>query len=218
MRTERLDISVYGILDPQIARGRPLADLARQAADHGATILQYRAKSVSTRDMVTDVRGILAAISGRGVPLVVNDRVAVALAAGAQGVQLGRQDMLPTEARALLGPHAIIGASVKSRSDLEALRGAPIDYACIGGVFATLHKDNPDPPLGLDGFRRLREQAREVLGRIPVGAIAGIDAANAAPVIGAGADGIAVIGAMFAGDDVARSARRLARIVREARA
>ncbi|MBN8534547.1 MAG: thiamine phosphate synthase [Rhizobiales bacterium] len=196
-----LNIRLYGIVDPQIARGRSLAMLARAAADGGATILQYRAKQACTRTMIAEARAIVAALAGTGVPLLINDRVDVALASGAQGVHLGREDMHPVDARALLGPESIIGATIKNRDDLMALRGQPIDYACIGGVFATNHKDNPDPPLGLDGFRALRAEARALLGGLPVGAIAGITRENVASQMKAGADGVAVIGSLFGEDD-----------------
>lgn len=204
-----LNIRLYGIIDPQIARGRSLAILARAAAEGGATILQYRAKESDTRHMIAEAREIVAALVGSNVPLLINDRVDVALAAGAAGVHLGREDMLPVDARALLGPDAIIGATVKNRDDLIALRGQPMDYACIGGVFATSHKDNPDPPLGLEGFRALRAEARALLGDLPVGAIAGIDQNNAASLIKAGADGVAVIGALFGADDPLSAARTM---------
>jgi thiamine-phosphate pyrophosphorylase len=213
----KLDISLYGLLDPQIARGRQLADLARAAAKGGATLLQYRAKLAGTRTMISEVRAIMAVLAGTGVQLLVNDRVDVALAAGAQGVHIGSEDMLPIDARRLLGPNAIIGATVKSKADLTVLANAPVDYICIGGVFATRHKDNPDPPLGLDGFRTLRAEARLALGPLPVGAIAGIDALNAASIIQAGADGIAVIGALFAGDDPEAAARLLTSAITEGR-
>jgi thiamine-phosphate pyrophosphorylase len=206
----KLDISLYGILDPQIARGRKLADLADAAARGGATLLQYRAKMADTRTMIADVRAILSVLSGSCVPLLVNDRIDVALAAGAQGVHVGNEDMDPADARRLLGPDAIIGATVKARADLARLSVAPVDYICIGGVFATHHKKNADLPLGLDGYRALRTEARAALRPLPVGAIAGIDATNTPSVIAAGADGIAVIGALFAGDDPEAAARQLA--------
>ncbi|CAN1505333.1 ThiE Thiamine monophosphate synthase [Rhabdaerophilaceae bacterium] len=213
-----LDISLYGILDPQIARGRRLTDLASLAARGGASILQYRAKRTDTRAMIAEAREIHAALRGTGVPLLINDRVDVALAVGAEGVHLGQQDMHPADARAVLGQGAIIGATVKSLGDLEELAGTPINYACIGGVFATAHKDNPDPPLGIERFRVLRESARRSLGDIPVGAIAGVTADNAASLMEVGADGVAVIGSMFADEDVLRATALLAQTVARARA
>lgn len=210
-----LNIRLYGIVDPQIAQGRSLATLARAAANGGATIIQYRAKASDTRAMIREARAIVAALAGTDVPLLINDRVDVALASGAQGVHLGREDMHPADARALLGPKAIIGATVKNRDDLIALRGQPFDYACIGGVFGTDHKDNPDPPLGLEGFRALRAEARALLGDLPVGAIAGINAGNTASLINAGAEGVAVIGALFGGEDPRAAARALLRVMGE---
>jgi thiamine-phosphate pyrophosphorylase len=204
-----LDILLYGIVDPQIARGRSLADLARAAAQGGATLIQYRAKEASTREMVREAKAIHAALAGTGVPLLINDRIDVALAAGAEGVHLGADDMDLTDARQLLGETAIIGATLKYAGELPYLASTRIDYACIGGVFPTQHKDNADAPLGLDGFAALREAARQALGALPVGAIAGITAANAASVMAAGADGIAVIGAMFAAEDVTAATRAL---------
>ena len=204
-----LDILLYGIVDPQIARGRSLADLAAAAAKGGATLIQYRAKEASTREMVHEAKAIHAALAGTGVPLLINDRVDVALAAGAEGVHLGADDMELTDARRLLGEAAIIGATLKHESELPYLASARIDYACIGGVFPTQHKDNADVPLGLDGYRTLREAARAALGDLPIGAIAGITTGNAASVMAAGANGVAVIGAMFASDDVEGATRAL---------
>lgn len=197
----RVNIRLYGLIDPQIARGRPLAALARAAAEGGATLIQYRAKQKETRAQIEEARTIIAALVGTGVPLLINDRVDIALASGAAGVHLGRDDMHPAQARQLLGPEAIIGATVKNRDDLDNLRQQPIDYACIGGVFGTIHKNNPDAPLGLEGLRLLRSEARAILADLPVGAIAGITRENAREVIKAGADGVAVIGALFAGED-----------------
>lgn len=204
-----LDILLYGIVDPQIARGRSLADLAAVAAKGGATLIQYRAKDAPTREMVREAKAIHEALAGTGVPLLINDRIDVALASGAEGVHLGADDMELTDARRLLGEAAIIGATLKHAGELSYLASARIDYACIGGVFATQHKDNADAPLGLDGYRILREAARTALGDLPIGAIAGITAENAASVMAAGADGVAVIGATFASDDVEGATRAL---------
>jgi thiamine-phosphate pyrophosphorylase len=207
------DIRLYGILDPQIAAGRSLAALARKAAEGGATILQYRAKQACAREMIAEAAAIHLALEGTGVPLLINDRVDVALAIGAEGVHVGRDDMEPRLARKLLGASAIIGATIKNLADLERLTGQQISYGCIGGVFPTSHKDNPDAPVGIDGFRALRTAAREKLGAIPVGAIAGITLANAPALMQAGADGIAVIGALFAGADPAQAAREFRRVL-----
>jgi thiamine-phosphate pyrophosphorylase len=204
-----VDISLYGIVDPQIAHGRSMADMARAAVEGGATLIQFRAKNETTREMVREARAIRSALHGTHVPLIVNDRVDVALAAGADGVHLGADDMKLVDARRLLGPRAIIGATLKQENELPELAAAKIDYACIGGVFPTQHKDSAEVPLGLHGLETLRQAAARALGPLPVGAIAGINPENAAAVIAAGADGIAVIGALFGGEDIETAARAL---------
>ena len=207
-RRMNLDLSLYVIIDPEHLGGHNIATLAHGAVLGGATILQYRSKNLSTREQVRDVRILKSAISGRRVPLLVNDRVDVALAAGADGVHLGRDDMDVGEARRLMGPRAIIGQTVKSDADADALSPAA-DYACIGGVFATLSKNNPDAPLGLDGLKALRSRIAARFADLPVGAIAGITDSTAAEVIAAGADGVAVISAVSSHADAAEAARSL---------
>jgi len=207
-----VDLRLYGIVDPALGRGRDLGALALEAVAGGCTLLQYRDKQAATRAAVEQARALKAALDGTGVPLLVNDRVDVALAAGADGVHLGRDDMHPADARRLLGEGAVIGVTLKSAGDADALAGLPVDYGCVGGVFATASKHNPDPPIGLGGLAALVARARAAR-RLPVGAIAGIDAANAAFVIAAGADGVAVISALFAADNVAAAARDLRGIV-----
>jgi thiamine-phosphate pyrophosphorylase len=203
------DLRLYVLIDADALTGRDLTEAARLAVAAGATLLQYRDKSAGTRAMVERARAIREGIAGSGVPLLINDRVDVALAAGAEGVHLGQDDMAPADARAILGPGAVIGRTLKNEGHVRALAREPVDYACIGGVFDTRHKDNPDPPVGLDGLNRLRALAREVSPALPVGAIAGIGEDNAGSVIAAGADGIAVIGAVFAAPDPILAGRRL---------
>jgi thiamine-phosphate pyrophosphorylase len=204
------DIRLNGILDGERLAGHDLPDLARASAAGGATLLQYRDKNATTRHMIATARAILSALGGR-VPLLVNDRVDVALASGAAGVHLGREDINPRDARRLLGPGAIIGVTLKDSGDLAALDAAIVDYGCIGGVFATSSKENPDPPLGLVGLADLRLEAAG--SRLPIGAIAGIGRDNAAACIGAGADGIALISELYLVADVAARAREFRTII-----
>jgi len=140
----------------------------------------------------------------------------MAAAAGADGVHLGQDDMAVADARRLLGPQAVIGLSIKT---LDQAAHAPIehlDYVCIGGVFATASKDNPDPPIGLSGLRSIFANMRGRDADLPIGAIAGIDATNADAVIAAGADGIAVISALSLAGDPQTAARDLRAIVEAA--
>jgi len=213
----KLDISLYVLVDPAAARGKPLAALAAAAAAGGATLVQLRDKSGTTQRLIEEALAIKRALRGFGVPLIVNDRADVVLAAGADGIHLGRDDLDPATARRLLGPRAIIGVSVKNESDVGGLALGAVDYACIGGVFATASKDNPDPPIGLDGLRRLRGLLRARAPRLPVGAIAGINEENAAAVMRAGPEGIAVISAVIAAVEPEAAARRLRALVDAAR-
>jgi thiamine-phosphate pyrophosphorylase len=208
-----VDLRVYAILDPAVSGGRDLAELARAAVAGGCTLLQYRDKTSDVRLMVERARAVRAAVEGSGVPLLVNDRVDVALAAGAHGVHLGQDDLHASDARRVLGREAIIGLTVKTTAHADELFRLRVDYACIGGVFATTSKDNEDPPIGLEGLNRTAFRVRLASPGIPVGAIAGIDASNAASVIGAGADGVAVISAIFAHSDPEAAARRLRTVV-----
>lgn len=211
------DLRLYALLDPRQAGGRDLAELARLVAEGGATLVQLRDKSGATRQMIEQARRIKAVLTPFGVPFVVNDRADVAAAAGADGVHIGWDDIVAADARRLLGKNAIIGMSVKTRAQAQ---NAPVDllqYVCIGGVFATQSKDNPDPPIGVKGFAELAGLIRGRAPGIPVGAIAGIDARNAAAVVESGADGVAVISALSLAPDPKEAARNLRAIVDTAR-
>lgn len=204
--TVPVDLRLYGILDVGVCGddGDDLSDMAAEAVAGGCTLLQYREKAISdARGALARIRAIREAIAGTGVPLLVNDRCDLALAAGAEGVHLGQSDLHPADARRILGPRAIVGLTLKTAAQADELYRLPVDYACIGGVFATTSKDNPDPPVGLDGFSRIAFRARLARGTaFPVGAIAGIDGSNAAAIVAAGADGIALISALFLGESV----------------
>ena len=209
----RVDVRLYALVDPDHAGGRELATLARLAAEGGATLVQLRDKRRDTRLMVECARAIMTALAPTGVPLLINDRVDVALASGADGVHVGQQDMAIEDARRLLGRDAIIGLSIKT---VDQARAAPLDlldYAAVGGVFATSSKDNPDPPIGTGGLARIVAAFRRRAAHFPLCAIAGIDASNAAAAIAAGADGIAVISALARAGDPRSAARELRSIV-----
>lgn len=193
----KVDFRLNAIVDASLSDLGPLAELAAMAARSGATIIQYRDKLASTRSMIENAKAMRNAMHGTGIPLVINDRVDVALAAEADGVHLGADDMEPETARQLLGPGAIIGVTVKKAEDAVQAAQAPVNYACIGGVFETLSKRNPDPPVGLKGLNLLRSQILKAKADLPVGAIAGITPDRISPVIAAGADGVAAISSLF---------------------
>lgn len=211
------DLSIYGVLDPARSRGRPLDRLAADAVRGGVTLLQIRDKHGSTRDQVAQARAVIAAVEGTGVPVIVNDRIDVALAAGAAGVHVGEEDMMPADARRLMGPDAIVGVTIHSVEEAEAAPVEVASYFGAGGVYGTQSKVNRHGPIGPEGFAEIRQVlARRAPGR-PVVGIAGMTAENAGAVISAGADGVAVITDLFMADDVETAARRLAAAVRSAR-
>ena len=163
--------------------------------------------------MVEAARAIKAALAPFAIPFVVNDRVDVALAVGADGVHVGLDDMTAEDARALLGPDAIIGLSIKTVEQAAAAPVERIDYAGIGGVYATTSKEQNSAPIGPEGFARVAEVLRSSAPSLPLCGIAGIDAGNTAAVIAAGADGVAVISALSLAPDPAAAARGLRDIV-----
>ncbi|MCC6888583.1 MAG: thiamine phosphate synthase [Hyphomicrobiales bacterium] len=203
------DLRLYAIIDPEHAGARALPELARLVAQGGATLVQLRDKRGETRAMVERARAVKAALAPFGIPLLVNDRVDVALAAGADGVHVGQTDMAAADARRLLGGTAIVGLSIKTVGQAEAAPLDLIDYVGIGGVYATASKDNPNPPIGVEGLARVVAVLRRRKPGFPTCAIAGITAANAAATIAAGADGVAVISALSLADDPTAAAQRL---------
>jgi thiamine-phosphate pyrophosphorylase len=213
-----IDLRLNAIVDPERANGRLLAELTRLVVAGGATLIQLRDKHGATRRMIEEARAIHAALAGTGVPLVINDRVDVALAAAADGVHVGQEDMRVEDARRLLGPKAIIGLSIKTVTQANAAPLDQLDYVGVGGVYATTSKDNPDPPIGIAGLRDIVAALRARRRDLPVCGIAGIDASNAAPVVAAGADGVAVISALSMQNDPEGAARQLRAVVDRARA
>ncbi|MGC2643686.1 MAG: thiamine phosphate synthase [Pseudolabrys sp.] len=207
-----VDLRLYALVDPAVTGGRTLADLAGRISS-SATLVQLRDKHGSTRAMVEEARALQAVLEPKGIPLLINDRVDVALAAEADGVHIGQDDMAPADARLLLGRRAILGLSVKT---VDQARAAPLDlldYVAIGGVYGTTSKDNTATPIGVAGLRAIVQAVRAREPDYPICAIAGITAANAADVIAAGADGVAVISALSLAADPGKAAQDLRAIV-----
>lgn len=208
-----VDLRLYAIVDPQKAGAHGLTHLARTVVDGGATLVQLRDKLSDTRRLVEEARAIKATLEPTGVPLLINDRIDVALAVGADGVHVGQDDMAVKDARRILGSKAVIGLSIKTIAQAEAAPTDLVDYVGIGGVFATTSKENPDPPIGIYGLARIAGVFRQRAPKLPLVGIAGINVFNAKDVIDAGADGIAVISALSLQTDPAAAARKLRSIV-----
>lgn len=163
----------------------------------GATFVQLREKHLSPREFYAEAVEAVRIAHLRGARVIVNDRADVALAAGADGVHLGQDDLPPAAARALLGEEAIIGFSTHDLEQARAAAGLPINYLAIGPVYRTASKENPDPVVGLEGVR----QVRAAIGRLPLVAIGGMTPENACQVLEAGADSVAVISSLIAAGD-----------------
>lgn len=174
----------------------------REYADAGVRIIQVRDKLASSRALYETVVAALEITRPRGVRLIVNDRVDVALAAGADGVHVGQDDLPAESAREILGPLAIIGISTHSLAQAAAAAGLPVDYVAIGPVFATSTKANPDPVVGLEGLRAVRSAVT-----LPLVAIGGITLEKAPDVFAAGADSVAVVSDLRAGASVSERVR-----------
>lgn len=211
-----LCIALYVIIDPEHTRERDVVDCAIACARGGATIIQYRDKKSDTRNLIQNAKKIKQALEKHRIPLLINDRVDVALASDADGVHLGQSDMHPQDARRLLGADKIIGLTIKTSDQaIEATR-LPLDYGCIGGVFATTSKHNAEPPLGLEGLKALVKIVREhsttlPTKSLPLGAIAGITFDNFKSVFEQGVDGIALLSAITHSDDMETATRRFVR-------
>ncbi len=208
-----VDIRLNAIVDPERAGGRDLAALAQLCAEGGATLIQLRDKLSETRAMVATARAIKTALAPLRVPLVINDRVDVALASGADGVHVGQDDMAVEDVRKILGRNAIVGLSIKTVGEADAAPVELLDYVGSGGVYATLSKKQKSAPIGPEGLARVIDALHRRAPQLPVCGIAGIDAANAGPVIAAGAAGVAVISALSLAPDPAAASRALRQVV-----
>jgi thiamine-phosphate pyrophosphorylase len=188
-----IDWRLCFIADSGATEGRDILSLVKRAVDGGATLIQLRGKIWSTREFLEFGIKIRKMLEVKNVPLIINDKVDIALACGAAGVHLGQEDLPLRLARKILGNKRIIGISVNTPDEAEAAENEGADYLGAGPVFPTSSKNNLGPLLGLEGIRRIRAKVK-----IPILAIGGIKASNAAKVISAGVDGVAVISAIAA--------------------
>lgn len=197
------DLSLYLITDPAMTARRGLLDTVAAAVDGGVTLVQLRDKEGPIAALIESGRALQALLAPRGIPLIVNDRADVAQAIGAGGLHLGQSDLTPARARAILGPRAIIGLSLTDESQVATVDAA-VDYIGLGPIFPTGTKPDATAALGEARFAALRKRLD-----LPVVAIGGLTAANAARAIAAGADGVAVVSAICAAPDPRAAAHAL---------
>lgn len=206
--TLRDRLRLYLVTDRTLSLGRELEEVVKEAVEGGVTMVQLREKDCPTGEFVALARRVKRALEGYDVPLIINDRVDVALAVGAEGVHIGQSDMSYQDARRLLGPDRIIGLSVESFDDLAVANSLDVDYVGISPVYGTPTKSDTADPFGIEGMRRAA-----ALSVHPTVAIGGMNASTIGEVVGAGADGVAVVSAICSAPSPGRAARELRDIV-----
>lgn len=208
MKPEQLNL--YLVTDRPLALGRDISWIVEEAVRGGVTMVQLREKDADTREFVELARCLKKTLAPLGVPLIINDRIDVALAVDADGVHIGQSDMPYEIARKLLGPDKIIGLSVENMAEVEEANGLDVDYIGISPVYSTTTKTDTAPPFGLDGLRKAAE-----LSVHPTVAIGGMNIRTAADAMACGIDGVAVVSAIMSADSPYDASVTLKNIVRK---
>jgi len=190
---------IYAITDTGISGISHEEQVARLIAG-GIKLIQLRSKNATSREFYESAKAAVSFAREQGARVIINDRVDIAAAVGADGVHLGQDDLAPTLARKVLGSRVMIGYSTHSLEQARAALLFPIDYIALGPVFRTKTKVNPDPVVGIETIRAVRRE----IGEMSLVAIGGIDINNLNSVFGAGADSVAIVGAMLSDADKIR--------------
>ena len=205
-------MSLYLVTDRSLSLGRPLETVVEEAVRGGVTMVQLREKDASTLDFYNLAMKLKSILKSYNVPLIINDRLDIALACDAGGLHIGQSDMPYSVARKLLGKDKIIGLSVESIQDAIDANNLDVDYIGISPVFGTQTKTDTAPALGLEGIGEITR----ISGHPSVG-IGGINLTNAQDIIQAGADGISVVSAIMSAPDPQQSARQLKEIINKSK-
>ena len=190
------DLSLYLVINPEQCVNGSSVQTALSAVKGGVTAIQLRSKIMDTPRLEAMVDDVVNALGSQNVPIFINDSVHIAAATGVNAVHLGQDDTSVEEARAVLGEKAYLGLTVRSLSEA---RNAPLhllDYVSVGGVFPTRSKSNPDPPIGIDGLKRIVNLLRSRDSQLRIIAISGITTQNLESVLQCGVDGVAVVSAI----------------------
>lgn len=196
------------VTDRDLCGARPLEAVVLESVRGGVTSVQLREKHLATRAFVATAARLKALLAPFGIPLIINDRVDVALAVGANGVHVGQDDMPCETVRHLMGPTALIGLSVECWEDVVRAQDQPVDYLGVSPIFATPTKTDTRGAWGLEGLARIRAFSRH-----PLVAIGGLNEANIPAVVRAGAEGIAVVSALCAAPDPRCAAEALSHCI-----
>ncbi|MGN0032974.1 MAG: thiamine phosphate synthase [Candidatus Limimorpha sp.] len=204
------DLSLYLVTDRHLAAGRDIFWIVEEAVKGGCTIVQLREKQCSTREFVDIAKKMKTILSQYNVPLIINDRVDVALASDADGIHLGQSDMPVDVARTILGDDKIIGLSVENFSDIQVANSLDIDYIALSPVFGTPTKTDTKTPFKLDGVRKAMAESA-----LPVVGIGGMNRLTAKDAVLCGLDGIAVVSDIVSSESPRESSESLLHIVKE---
>lgn len=204
---------LYPLTD-RVLSGLSHAEQVSCLSEGGAALIQLREKTLSSLDFFSEAAEALRVARERRVKIIINDRVDIALALKADGVHLGQDDLPPAVARELLGPNVVLGFSTHNLKQALLAMQLPIDYIAIGPIFSTTTKQRPEPTVGLDDLREIRQ----AVGTFPVVAIGGITSENGQDVLDAGADAVAIVSDIWTGSEsaAARTERLLSRLIRVA--
>jgi thiamine-phosphate pyrophosphorylase len=203
-----VDYSLYLVTDRTLSRQRSSEEIVSAAVRGGVTCVQLREKHCSTREFIREARSLQPLLHRHKIPLIINDRLDVALAIGADGLHLGQSDMHIADARRLVGKKMIIGISAETLDDAIGAEQQGADYIGISPVFTTDTKTDTAAPLGLEGIRRIRRAVG-----IPLVGIGGINMNNVREILSAGADGVAVVSAIVSADCPETAAADLKKLV-----
>ncbi len=206
------DLSLYLVTDSSLLNGRSLEEVAVAAVEGGVTMVQLREKECSTLEFYNLALRMKACLKPYKVPLIINDRLDIALACDAEGLHIGQNDMPYQIARQLLGQNKIIGLSVENTQDVVDANSLDIDYIGISPVFNTMTKTDTAPALGLDGVKELTRISKH-----PSVGIGGINLSNSRDVILSGANGVSVVSAIMSSVDPKQSAQQLMDIVNQSK-
>ncbi len=209
---KNIDYSLYLVTDRKLSKGRSLQAVIKAAIKGGTSIVQLREKDCTTREFLEIAQDVKNFCSPLGIPLIINDRIDIALAVGAEGLHIGQSDMPYKTARKLMGPDAIIGLSVENIQDALDAEKLNVDYLGLSPIYSTPTKTDIHHELGLEGIREIRKISRH-----PLVAIGGINKKNTAEIIAAGSDGIAVVSAICSADDPELASRELLKEVKKGR-
>jgi thiamine-phosphate pyrophosphorylase len=202
------DISLYLVTDRGLSKGRSHEFIVEEAVKGGVTMVQLREKDVSTREFYQLALRLKSTLTSLHIPLIINDRLDIALAVDADGLHVGQSDMPYEEVRRILDRDKIIGLSVENIEQARQANSLDVDYIGLSPVFSTPTKTDTSPPLGLEGIREIAGFTRH-----KTVAIGGINASNAADIIRSGADGIAVVSAIVSAGDPRAAAVELKNII-----